>query len=88
MFYVFFILVFFVFFLIGTVGFSQITGSLRCAKIRGFGMTAFTVLLWAVILVVAFFVVKTYLPKYNFAMYAAYVISFFATLGTGKNGVE
>lgn len=78
----------FVSFIVGVFGFAQITGSIRCAKIRGPVMTAITLLIWSVVLLVVLFVVRHFLAKYSLALYIAYIISFILTLGTGKNGIE
>lgn len=51
-------------------------------------MTAITLLIWGVILLVAFFVVRHFFEEYSPALYIAYIISFILTLGTGKNGIE
>lgn len=53
-----FIVVLAVAFVIGVFGFCQIIGSFQNFHIRGVGMTAFTIILWAVILIASFFAAK------------------------------
>lgn len=83
-----FIVVGFLSFIIGVFGFAQITGSIRCAKIRGPVMAAITLLIWGAVLLGVFFVVRHFFEDYSLALYIAYIISFILTLGTGKNGIE
>lgn len=78
----------FVSFVVGTFGFAQITGSIRCARIRGIAQTIITILIWAVILIACFLLVRKFFRQYSMALYIAYVISFILTSGTGRNGVE
>lgn len=88
MFYVISFVVLALSFFWGVFGFAQITGSVRCWRIRGIGATLFTVTLWVVLLLAGFFAVRRFLPDYAWSLYVAYAIGFIATLGTGKNGVE
>lgn len=78
----------FISFIIGVFGFAQVTGSIRCAKIRGPAMTAITLLIWGAILLAVFFIARHFFEKYLVALYIGYAISFVLTLGSGKNGVE
>lgn len=75
-------------FVLGVFGFAQITGSIRCWRIRGAGVSLFTIILWAALLSGGAFIVLRFFSDYAVALYIAYAISFIATLGTGKNGVE
>lgn len=88
MFYVIWLVVLALSFFLGVFGFAQITGSVRCWRTRGVGMSLFTIILWAALLVVGAFIVLRFFHDYAVALYVAYAISFVSTLGTGKNGVE
>lgn len=88
MFYVIWFVVLALSFFLGVFGFAQITGSVRCWRIRGAGVSLFTIILWAALLAGGAFIVLRFFRDYAVVLYVAYAISFVATLGTGKNGVE
>jgi hypothetical protein len=79
-----FIIVLAVAFVIGVFGFCQIIGSFQNIHIRGIGITAFTVILWAVILIAEFFVAKSFFADQMIAYYIGTVVSFIMSLQAGK----
>lgn len=82
--FILFLLVAFFSFVIGTLGFAQIIGSLQNIKLRGIGMTLFTIILWGIILVGEWMLLMNFLPDYKIPYYAATVISLLLVLGSGK----
>lgn len=71
-------------FFVGVFGFSQIIGSLQNVKTRGLGLTLFTTILWAAILVGSFFLMKRFIPNQATAYYIGMGISLIAVLAQGK----
>lgn len=82
------VLVFVVTFFVNIFGFCQVVGSLRTIKIRGVGMTAFTLIIWIPLLLLLCLAVHTWFADYKTAHYISAGISFLLSLNTGKNGVE
>lgn len=79
-----FIVVLAVAFVIGVFGFCQIIGSFQDFHIRGVGMTAFTIILWAVILIASFFAAKSFFADQLIAYYIGTGASFLMSLKAGK----
>ena len=65
-------------------GFCQIIGSFQNFHIRGVGMTAFTIILWAVILIASFFAAKSFFADQLIAYYIGTGASFLMSLKAGK----
>lgn len=86
--FLWFALVFVVTFFVNVFGFCQVVGSLRTIKIRGVGMTTFTLIIWLSILALLCLAVHVWLDNYKFAYYISVAISFLLSLNTGKNGIE
>lgn len=84
MFYLWFVLIAFGSYLIGAWGFPQIVGSLQYARLRGPGLTLFTIVVWLAILAAAAVCVHLWLFPYRVGYYIGTALSFFATLGAGK----
>lgn len=79
-----FIVVLAVAFVIGVFGFCQIIGSFQNYHIRGVGMTAFTVILWAFILIAGFIAAKSFFADQMIAYYIGTGASFLMSLKAGK----
>jgi len=84
MFYVWSLLVLGISYAVGTFGFCQIIGSFQQARVRGPGMTAFTVILWAAILIAVCFVVHRWFLAYRIAYYIGTALSLLMSLRAGK----
>lgn len=82
--FILFLVVVFFSFVIGTLGFAQIIGSLQNIKLRGIGMTLFTIILWGIILVGEWMLLMNFLPDYRIPYYVTTVISLLLVLGSGK----
>ncbi len=70
--------------LVGVFGFSQIIGSLQNLKVRHPGMSAFTIIIWVVILAAVCFVVHRFFVGYRILYYIGTGISFLLVLSAGK----
>ena len=78
------ILAFFICYIIGVFGFTQIVGSLQNIKNRGIPMTLFTISVWTIIVGLTVFIIYS---KFNNCMVPcviAMIISFLQTLFAGK----
>lgn len=78
------IIVGFVAFLIGVWGWAQIIGSFQNVSVRGIGMTLFTVILWSLIIIGSWFLMKKIAPDYDVAYYIGLGISLVIILFQGK----
>lgn len=82
--FVLFLVVAFLSLLIGVCGFAQIVGSLQNVKMRGMGLTLFTVVLWCLIFFAEWALVMNFLPDYKFPYYVVTGISLLVILCSGK----
>lgn len=84
MYYVFFFLILFASFAVGTFGFCQIIGSLQQIRIRPPYMTAITIIIWVAIFVGVWFLVHNLLYSYRVAFYIGAGIGLLSSLHAGK----
>jgi hypothetical protein len=82
--YLLFIVTGVVAYLLGAFGWAQIIGSLQNVKTRGAGMTLFTVIFWAAILVGSYFLMKAVVPGEKIAYFLGLAISLVLVLRSGK----
>ena len=76
--------VLFVAWISGVFGFAQIIGSLQNLRMRGAAMSAFTIILWALILGAICFVAHHFFFPYRIAYYVGTGISFIQVLCSGR----
>ena len=82
--YILFIVVLAVSFFVGVFGFSQIIGSLQNIRVRGIGLSLFTIILWGGILASTFLLMKRFFPDNALAYYIGMGVSFVSVLTQGK----
>ena len=82
--YLLFIVTGVVAYLLGAFGWAQIIGSLQNVKTRGAGMTLFTVIFWAAILVGSYFLMRAVVPGEKIAYFLGLAISLVLVLRSGK----
>ena len=68
----------------GVFGFAQIIGSLQNRKTRGAAMSAFTIILWVLILGAICFVAHHFFFSYRIVYYIGTGVSFIQVLFSGK----
>lgn len=78
------VIIFIISYLIGAFAFSQIIGSLQNIKLRGAKMTAITLLIWVIILIITSFVIYTKFNSSLIAYVVAMIISLLLVLSSGK----
>lgn len=85
-----FIVVAFVSFFVCMFGFMQIVGSLRTIRLRGVGMSIFTIFIWVLIIFGLGWLVYAFLYTQKRAYWIACGIAFLVSVfsDVGKNGVE
>lgn len=71
-------------FVVSVFGFSQIIGSLQNIKKRGSFATIVTILIWAVILFLGWWLMQRFAPAYAIVYYIATGIGFVMVLSAGK----
>lgn len=76
--------VLFVAWISGVFGFAQIIGSLQNLRIRGPAMSAFTIILWVLILGAICFVAHHFFFPYRIVYYVGTGISFIQVLCSGR----
>lgn len=82
--YLLFIVTGVVAYLLGAFGWAQIIGSLQNVKTRGAGMTLFTVIFWAAILVGSYFLMRAVVHGEKIAYFLGLAISLVLVLRSGK----
>lgn len=82
--YLLFIVTGVVAYLLGAFGWAQIIGSLQNVKTRGAGLTLFTVIFWAAILVGSYFLMRAVVPGEKIAYFLGLAISLVLVLRSGK----
>ena len=82
--YIIGIVIFVASWLVGVFGFSQIIGSLQNLKERPPSMSAFTIIIWIVILGAVWFVVHHFFASFKIVYYIGTAVSLLLVLGAGK----
>lgn len=76
MYYLYFCIIAFVFFILGSFGFTNIIGTVKNYKNYNNKIRVFTISFWSIILFLCAFIIIYFFNKYQFAVYFTYIVSF------------